>query len=114
MTPQSYFKDQNPVQAKEPETDSVMETYETFLSDGFVSLNSDFAKSVPLTILRDTGASQSLILAGTLPFPEKTSSGTSVLIQGVECGFVNVSLHNIYLSSDLVNGDCWYPTNFTF
>ena len=28
----------------------------------------------------------------------------SVLIQGVECGFVNVPLHNIYLSSDLVTG----------
>ena len=104
LTPQSYFKDQNPVQAKELETDSVMEIYEPFLSDGFVSLNSDFAQSTPITILRDTGASQSLILADTLPFSEKTSSGTSVLIQGVECGFVNVPLHNIYLSSDLVKG----------
>ena len=104
LTPQSYFKDQNPVQAKEPETDSVMEIYEPFLSDGFVSLSSDFAQSTPITILRDTGASQSLILADTLPFSEKTSSGTSVLIQGVECGFVNVPLHNIYLSSDLVKG----------
>ena len=104
LTPQSYFKDQNAVQAKEPETDSVMEIYEPFLSDGFVSLNSDFAQSTPITILRDTGASQSLILADTLPFSEKTSSGTSVLIQGVECGFVNVPLHNIYLSSDLVKG----------
>ena len=104
LTPQSYFKDQNPVQAKEPETDSVMEIYEPFLSDGFVSLNSDFAQSTPITILRDTGASQSLILVDTLPFSEKTSSGTSVLIQGVECGFVNVPLHSIYLSSDLVNG----------
>ena len=85
--PQSYFKDQNSVQAKEPETDSVMEIYEPFLSDGFVSLNSDFAHSTPITILRDTGASQSLILEDTLPFSEKTSSGTSVLIQGVECGF---------------------------
>ena len=103
-TPQSYFRDQTPVQAKEPETDSVMEIYEPFLSDGFVSLNSDFAQSTPITILRDTGASQSLILADTLPFSEKTSSGTSVLIQGVECGFVNVPLHNIYLSSDLVKG----------
>ena len=27
-----------------------------------------------------------------------------VLIQGVECGFVNVPLHNIYLFSDLVTG----------
>ena len=103
-TSQSYFKDQNPVQAKEPETDSVMEIYEPFLSDEFVSLNSDFAQSTPITILRDTGASQSLILADTLPFSEKTSSGTSVLIQGAECGYGNVPLHNIYLSSDLVKG----------
>ena len=43
-------------------------------------------------------------MADTLPFSEKTSSGTSVLIQGVECGFINVPLHNIYLSSDLVTG----------
>ena len=54
LTPQSYFKDQNPVQAKEPETDSVMEIYEPFLSDGFVSLDSGFAQSTPITILRDT------------------------------------------------------------
>ena len=103
MTPQSCVKDQTHIQAKVPETDSVMEIYEPFLSDGFVSLNSDFAQSTPITILRDIGASQSLILADTLPFAEKTSSGTSV-IQGVECGFVNVPLHNSYLSSDLVNG----------
>ena len=35
---------------------------------------------------------------------QKTSSGTSVFIQDVECRSVNVPLHNIYLSSDLVNG----------
>ena len=104
LTPQSCVKDQIPVQAKVPETDSVMEIYEPFLSDGFLSLNSDFAQSIPITILRDTGVSQSLITADTLPFSEKTSSGTSVVIQGVECGFVNVPLHNIYLSSDLVKG----------
>ena len=69
-----------------------------------MSLNGDFAQSSPITILRDTGASQFLILADTLPFSEKTSFGTSVRIQGVECGFVNVPLHNIYLSSDLVKG----------
>ena len=104
LTPQCCVKDQTPDQAKVLETASVMEIYEPFLSDGFVSLNSDFAQSTPITISRDTGASQSLITADTLPFSEKTSSGTSVLIQGVECGFVNVSPHNIYLSSDLVNG----------
>ena len=104
LTLQSCVKDQTSVQANVPETDYVMEIYEPFLSDGFVSLNSGFAQSTPITILRDTGASQSLILADKLPFSEKTSSGTSVPIQGVECGFVNVPLHNIYLSSDLVNG----------
>ena len=43
-------------------------------------------------------------MADTLPFSEKTSSGTSVLIQGRECGFINVPLHNINLSSGLVTG----------
>ena len=94
----------NPILAKTSETDAVMEIYEPFLSDGSMSLNSDFAQSTPIKILRDTGASQSLILADTLPFSEKTFSGTGVLIQGVECGFINVPLHNIYLSSDLVTG----------
>ena len=107
--PQSYIQDENPILTKTSkesvsESNSIMEIYEPFLSDGFVSLNSDSAQSTPIKILRDTGASQSLILADTLPFSEKSSSGTSVLIQGVECGFVNVPLHNIYLSSDLVKG----------
>ena len=57
LTPQSCVKDQTHVHVKVPETDSVMEIYESFLSDGFVSLNSDFAQSAPITILRDTGAS---------------------------------------------------------
>ena len=51
LTPQSCVKDQIPVQAKVPETDSVMEIYEPFLSDGFLSLNSDFAQSTSITIL---------------------------------------------------------------
>ena len=102
--PQSIIQDENPILAKTSATDCIMEIYELFLSEGFVSLTSDSAQSTPIKILRDTGASQSLILADTLPFSEKTSTGTSVLIQGVECGFVNVPLHNIYLSSDLVSG----------
>ena len=102
--PQSCVKEEDPTQTERSKTDSVMKIYEPFLSDGFVSLNSDYAQSAPIKILRDTGASQSLILADTLPFSEKTSSGTNVLIQGVERGFINVPLHNIYLSSDLVTG----------
>ena len=73
--PQSCVKDQIPIQAKTSETDSVMEIYEPFLSDDFVSLNSDYAQSTPMKIVRDTGASQFLILADTLPISEKTLLG---------------------------------------
>ena len=80
-----------------------MYIYEPFLSDGFVSLNRDYSQSTTIKILREPGASQSLMLVDTLPFSEKTSY-SSVLIQSVECGCVNVPLHNIYLSSDFVTG----------
>ena len=66
-----------------------------------MSLKCDYAQSTPIKILRDIGASYFSRYPG---FSEKTSCGTSVLIQDVECGFVNVPLHNIYLSSDLVTG----------
>ena len=69
-----------------------------------MSLNSDFARSAPITILGDTGTFQSFILADTMPFSEKTSSVTNVLIQGVECGFVSLPYLNINLFSDLVKG----------
>ena len=72
--------------------------------NGFVSLSGDNCPPTPIKIFRDTGASQSLILADILPFSEKTSSGTSVLIQGVECGTVDIPLHHVNLSSDLVTG----------
>ena len=72
--------------------------------NGFVSLSGDNCPPTPIKILRDTGASQSLILADILPFSEKSSSGTSVLIQGVECGTINIPLHHVNLSSDLVTG----------
>ena len=95
LKPQSSIQDKNPILAKISETDTIMEMYEPFLSDGFVSLKNDFAQSIRIKILRDTGAPQSHIFADTLPFSEKTSSGTSVLIQGVECRFISVPLHNI-------------------
>ena len=81
-----------------------MEIFERFMLNGFVSLSGVNCQPTPIKILRDTGASQSLILADILPFSEKTSSGTSVLIQGVECGTVIISLHHVNLSSDLVTG----------
>ena len=72
-----------------------MEIYEPFLSDDFVSLNIDYAQSTPIKILRDTGVSQSFILADTL----SSLLRRFLFRQGVECGFVNVPLYNMGLSS---------------
>ena len=70
----------------------------------FFITSGDNCPPTPIKILRDTGASQSLILADILSFSEKTTSGTSVLIQGVKSGTVNIPLHHVNLSSDLVTG----------
>ena len=56
----------------------------------------------PIYILRDTGASQNLLLEGIFILSENNSVGASVLLQGVELGCVNVPLHRIYLKSDLI------------
>ena len=102
--PQSSIKTNTVDIVTKPKSDSTMEIFEPFMLNGFVSLSGDNCPPTPIKILRDTGASQSLILADILPFSEKTSSGTSVLIQGVECGIVNIPLHHVNLSSDLVTG----------
>ena len=102
--PQSSIKTNTTDIVTKPKSDSTMEIFEPFMLNGFVSLSGDNCPPAPIKILRDTGASQSLILADILPFSEKTSSGTSVLIQGVECGTVNIPLHHVNLSSDLVTG----------
>ena len=47
-----------------------METFEPFIHDGFVSLTSDLSNATAVKILRDTGASQSLLLADALPLSE--------------------------------------------
>ena len=102
--PQSSIKTNTVDIVTKPKSDSTMEIFEPFMLNGFVSLLGDNCPPTPIKILRDTGAFQSLILADILPFSEKNSSGTTVLIQGVECGTVNIPLHQVNLSSDLVTG----------
>ena len=80
-----------------------MEDYKPFMSEGFVSIDDNTA-SKPIRIIRDTGASRSLLLEGVLPLSENTSVGATVLLQGVELGCFNVPLHRIYLKSDFITG----------
>ena len=53
--------------------------------------------------MRDTGATQSLLVDGVLPLSDSTATGT-VQIQGIELRVVKAPLYVIYLNSDLVNG----------
>lgn len=83
---------------------SIDEGYKPFVTEGFVSLCDDDAHRRPVTILRDTGASQSLLVEDVLTLSENSSVGASVLMCGVECGSIEVPLHKVFLCSDLVNG----------
>ena len=77
---------------------NVPEEYAPFFSHGSVSFV-DSPSGKPVTILRDTGASQSLILDDVLPFSLQSDTGVTVLLQRVELGTFNVPLQKICLKS---------------
>jgi len=91
------------VPEKKPQEVEPDSTYLPFVSEGLVSLTEDDA-TVPIQILRNTGATQSLLLQDVLPLTEQSSTGTSVLVQRVELGVLKVPLHKVYLRSNLVSG----------
>ena len=85
-----------------PNTESdYMENYKPFISEGVVSLVGD----EKVKILRDTGATQSLMLDSVLPLTENSFTGANVLISGVEMGVLEVPLHEVNIKSSLINGN---------
>jgi len=68
--------------------------FNPFISKDFVSL-SEHGEKVPIDILRDTGAAQSLLVDGILPLSDSTAT---VQIQGIELGVVNSPLHVVHLN----------------
>ena len=89
-----------------PNTESdYMENYKPFISEGVVSLVGDENSSQKVKILRDTGATQSLMLDSVLPLTENSFTGANVLISGVEMGVLEVPLHEVYIKSSLINGN---------
>ena len=82
-----------------------MENYKPFISEGVVSLVGDENSSQKVTILRDTGATQSLMLDSVLPLTENSFTGANVLISGVEMGVLEVPLHEVNIKSSLINGN---------
>ena len=82
-----------------------MENYKPFISEGVVSLVGDENSSQKVKILRDTGATQSLMLDSVLPLTENSFTGANVLISGVEMGILEVPLHEVNIKSNLINGN---------
>lgn len=93
------------VNVTEGENDDIDEDFRPFISQGFVSLVDD-ATPVPVTILRDTAAKQSLILSNILPFSPQSYCGSDILAWGVKMSAVCAPLHFIHLSSKLASGKC--------
>ena len=48
------------------------------------------SRDIKINVLRDTGATQSLILNNILPFSDKPSIVVGVLLHGVEMGVIKV------------------------
>ena len=89
-----------------PNTESdYMENYKPFISERVVSLVGDENSSQKVKILRDTGATQSLMLDSVLPLTENSFTGANVLISGVEMGILEVPLHEVNIKSSLINGN---------
>ena len=89
-----------------PNTESdYMENYKPFISEGVVSLVGDENSSQKVKILRDTGATQSLMLDSVLPLTENSFTGANVLISGVEMGILEVPLNEVNIKSSLINGN---------
>ena len=83
-----------------------MKNYKPFISEGgVVSLVGDENSSQKVKILRDTGATQSLMLDSVLPLTENSFTGANVLISGVEMGVLEVPLHEVNIKSSLINGN---------
>ena len=74
-----------------------MERYKPFISEGHVSLVGDNSDWKQIQILRDTGATQSLMLQNILPLSEESATGARVLISGIELGTLDVPLHRVNL-----------------
>ena len=83
--------------------DDVQRDFKPFLSDGYVS-SVDGDNRTPIRILRDTGASRSLLLQGAVQLPDSSYTGERAIIQGMDMKYIPLPLHNIKLECGIVNG----------
>ncbi|KAK4299575.1 hypothetical protein Pmani_028150 [Petrolisthes manimaculis] len=76
-------------------------SFKPTIFDGYVSV-SDNGETYPIRILRDTAASQSVILKDSLPVEDGLYTGESVLLEG-SGGTVSVPLCRLWLQAGIVS-----------
>ena len=89
-----------------PKPEDLSKNYHLFVSEKYVS-HPKGGDSVPVKMLHDTGAIQSLMASYVLLLSEQLSVDASVhvLIQGVGMDVLRMPLHQIHLQSDFISGD---------
>lgn len=91
------------IQKKEPDS-----CFAPFITKGSVAYVTGHIEWRPVTILRDTGCSQSLIREGVLPELLHQISESRVIVQGVGMRYLNSPLHKIQIDSPMVKGACQF------
>ena len=75
-----------------------------------MSLVGDESSSQNIKILRDTGATQSLMLDSVLTLTENSFTGANVLISGEEMCVLEVPLHEVNINFSFINGNIVIPS----
>jgi len=78
--------------------------FKPIVFEGLISLTGESADQRPVRILRDTGGSQSVIVASVLPFSEQSACGYGSTLCGIEMGYIPRPVHNVHVQSKLVAG----------
>ena len=82
----------------------IQSCYLPFMSDGLVSLLGS-TDTVPVKILRDTGSSESFVIASVLPFNVHSYTGKAVVVRGFGPYTFSLPLHRVNLQSQLGQGE---------
>lgn len=86
------------------DTKCVDDCFRPFLFEGLVSLNGSPDDQCSVHILRDAACSHAVILSSVLPISEKSTYGYNTEQCGDEMGHVLKPVHNVHITSKLVNG----------
>lgn len=90
------------IPASDTDDSEIDPCFRPFVFDGFIYLTGESADQRPVHILRDTGGSQSVIVASALPFSEQSACGYGSILRGIEMGYIPRSVHNVHVQSKLI------------